>query len=75
MSTCAYPGANPQATEFAVDAISADKIIDTNGAGDAFVGGFLSQLVQGKPVEVGTTLRGSLLPAPSCIVSVSCTPP
>ena len=41
-----------QATEYAVDAVSADKIIDTNGAGDAFVGGFLSQLVQGKPVEV-----------------------
>lgn len=24
----------------------ADKLVDTNGAGDAFVGGFLSQLVR-----------------------------
>lgn len=28
-----------------VDKLPADSIIDTNGAGDAFVGGFLSQLV------------------------------
>eukprot|EP00045_Choanoeca_perplexa_P002813 m.26823 g.26823 ORF g.26823 m.26823 type:complete len:353 (+) comp11719_c0_seq1:65-1123(+) len=41
-----------KATEYVVDAVGADKIVDTNGAGDAFVGGFLSQLVQGKPVEV-----------------------
>jgi adenosine kinase len=27
------------------------EIVDTNGAGDAFVGGFLSQLVQGKSIE------------------------
>ncbi|KAH6565090.1 hypothetical protein BASA62_007471 [Batrachochytrium salamandrivorans] len=26
-------------------------IVDTNGAGDAFCGGFMSQLVQGRPVE------------------------
>lgn len=28
-----------------------EKLVDTNGAGDAFVGGFLSQLVLEKPVE------------------------
>jgi adenosine kinase len=28
-----------------------DKIVDTNGAGDAFCGGFLSQIMQGKSVE------------------------
>ncbi|KAJ6690459.1 hypothetical protein OIU85_006698 [Salix viminalis] len=28
-----------------------EKLVDTNGAGDAFVGGFLSQLVQEKPIE------------------------
>jgi adenosine kinase len=38
-------------TEYAVEALAADKLVDTNGAGDAFVGGFLSRLVQGKSVE------------------------
>lgn len=38
-------------TKFPVLKISKEKIIDTNGAGDAFVGGFLSQLVQGKDIE------------------------
>ncbi|CAN7075464.1 unnamed protein product [Brassica oleracea var. botrytis] len=28
-----------------------EKLVDTNGAGDAFVGGFLSQLVHGKAIE------------------------
>jgi len=37
--------------EFPIIPIAQEKIVDTNGAGDAFVGGFLSQLVQGKPLE------------------------
>jgi len=37
--------------EIPVPAISSEKIIDTNGAGDAFVGGFLSQYVQDKSLE------------------------
>ncbi|XP_047158187.1 adenosine kinase 2-like [Vigna umbellata] len=28
-----------------------EKLVDTNGAGDAFVGGFVSQLVKEKPIE------------------------
>ncbi|KAH1212350.1 Adenosine kinase 2 [Glycine max] len=28
-----------------------DKLVDTNGAGDAFVGGLLSQLVKQKPIK------------------------
>lgn len=35
-------------TEVLVDRLSDDKIVDTNGAGDAFVGGFLAQLVMKK---------------------------
>ncbi|XP_068231083.1 uncharacterized protein Adk2 isoform X1 [Palaemon carinicauda] len=38
-------------TEFAVNKLSEEELIDTNGAGDAFVGGFLAQLVQGKSTE------------------------
>ncbi|XP_056387237.1 adenosine kinase isoform X1 [Hyla sarda] len=36
---------------FPVLEIDQSKIVDTNGAGDAFVGGFLSQLVSDKPME------------------------
>uniref|UniRef100_A0A0N5BT03 Adenosine kinase n=1 Tax=Strongyloides papillosus TaxID=174720 RepID=A0A0N5BT03_STREA len=38
-------------TEYNVDLLSKEKIVDTNGAGDAFVGGYLAQLIQGKGVE------------------------
>jgi adenosine kinase len=35
-------------TEYAVDPLSKELLVDTNGAGDAFVGGFLAQLAKGK---------------------------
>ncbi|CAB9510730.1 Adenosine kinase [Seminavis robusta] len=38
-------------TEYAVEPLAKDKLVDTNGAGDAFVGGFLSKLIQDKPME------------------------
>jgi len=38
------------ATEYPVDLIKPEDIVDTNGAGDSFVGGFLSQFVQGKDI-------------------------
>jgi len=38
-------------TEYDVEPLESSKLVDTNGAGDAFVGGFLSQLTQGKSVE------------------------
>ncbi|KAH9602653.1 hypothetical protein KSS87_016013 [Heliosperma pusillum] len=37
--------------KFPVPVLPKEKLVDTNGAGDAFVGGFLSQLIQGKPIE------------------------
>ncbi|KAJ3304690.1 adenosine kinase [Kappamyces sp. JEL0829] len=36
---------------FPIIKIAPEKIVDTNGAGDAFVGGFLSQYVQGASVK------------------------
>eukprot|EP00268_Persea_americana_P012219 TRINITY_DN15121_c0_g1_i1.p1 TRINITY_DN15121_c0_g1~~TRINITY_DN15121_c0_g1_i1.p1 ORF type:complete len:152 (-),score=37.12 TRINITY_DN15121_c0_g1_i1:212-667(-) len=36
---------------FPVILLPKEKLVDTNGAGDAFVGGFLSQLVLEKPIE------------------------
>lgn len=40
-----------KAKVFPVPVLPKEKLVDTNGAGDAFVGGFLSQLVQGKSIE------------------------
>uniref|UniRef100_A0A7S2W9R3 Adenosine kinase n=1 Tax=Eucampia antarctica TaxID=49252 RepID=A0A7S2W9R3_9STRA len=42
---------NGSVKEYSVVALPKEQLVDTNGAGDAFVGGFLSQLVQDKPVE------------------------
>ncbi|KAK9887772.1 hypothetical protein WA026_000087 [Henosepilachna vigintioctopunctata] len=38
--------------EFPVMALPKESIVDTNGAGDAFAGGFLAQFIQGKDLEV-----------------------
>lgn len=38
-------------TEYAVEPLAPEKLVDTNGAGDAFVGGFLAQLTQDKSME------------------------
>lgn len=38
-------------TEYPVIPVKEDEIVDTNGAGDAFVGGFLAQYVQERSVE------------------------
>lgn len=38
-------------TEYPVSDLKKEDIVDSNGAGDAFVGGFFSQLVQGKDFE------------------------
>ncbi|KAI0903746.1 Ribokinase-like protein [Ustulina deusta] len=42
--------------QFPVHAISADKINDTNGAGDAFAGGFVAGLVQGKDIDTAVDI-------------------
>lgn len=42
---------NGQVQTFAITALPADKIVDTNGAGDAYVGGFLAALSKGLDME------------------------
>jgi adenosine kinase len=37
-------------TRYAVPPLEKEKIVDANGAGDAFVGGFLAQLARGKDI-------------------------
>jgi len=38
-------------TEYPVELLPKELLVDTNGAGDAFVGGFLAQLALGKPIS------------------------
>ncbi|XP_069958812.1 uncharacterized protein Adk2 isoform X3 [Cherax quadricarinatus] len=38
-------------SEFPAIKLPEEKLIDTNGAGDAFTGGFMAQLIQGKTIE------------------------
>eukprot|EP01083_Nonionella_stella_P020805 57714_1 len=51
------PGATVVATSaggvqtFTVDKLEDSKIVDLNGAGDAFVAGFMARLIDGKPIE------------------------
>jgi adenosine kinase len=49
-SECTIVACNGKVEVFAVEALSKDLLVDTNGAGDAFVGGFLSQHLQGKEI-------------------------
>lgn len=56
--------------KFPVTRVPADKLVDTNGAGDAFVGGFLSQLVCGKDVaecvRAGSYAAGVIVQRSGC---------
>lgn len=59
--------------EHPVQAVEASLIKDTNGCGDAFVGGFLSQYVQGK--ELSECLRCGSYTARTIIQQWGCTYP
>ncbi|XP_069741380.1 adenosine kinase-like isoform X2 [Narcine bancroftii] len=60
-------------TAYPVLDIKQDDIVDTNGAGDAFVGGFLSQLLYGHPLE--ECIRGGHYAANVIIRRSGCTFP
>lgn len=49
-------GSNGTVTEYPVHAIGMDKINDTNGAGDAFAGGFVAGIVQGKDLKTAVDM-------------------
>ena len=59
--------------EFPVRQLTEEQIVDTNGAGDAFTGGFLSQFIQGKPLE--TCMKCAIYCAWECIQRLGCTFP
>jgi len=62
-----------QVLEFPAERLPADKIVDTNGAGDAFVGGFLAQYVQQRPLDVA--VRCGIWAATHIIQRSGCTTP
>lgn len=59
--------------EFAVPPIAAELILDTNGAGDSFVGGYLAYLNKGadleKCVQAGHYAAGTVIQNSGCAVS------
>ena len=60
-------------TTYPVEALPSNLLVDTNGAGDAFVGGFLSQLVQGK--ELAECVRAGHFASRVIIQRSGCTFP
>jgi len=60
-------------TEYPVIEIAKEKIVDTTGAGDAFLGGFLTQLHQGKDFE--TCIKAATYMASQVIQRKGCTFP
>ena len=63
-------------TEYKVEALPKEKLVDTNGAGDAFVGGFLSQLVQDKSLEecvkAGHWAASQIIQVSGCTLDKAC---
>lgn len=62
-----------KSTLFPVIPLAKEQLVDTNGAGDAFVGGFLSQLVAGKGMD--ECCRGGNFAANVVIQRSGCTFP
>lgn len=63
-------------TTYDVPAVDVKEIVDSNGAGDAFVGGFLAQLSQGKDmdecVKAGTWAAQVILKQSGCSFPAKC---
>lgn len=62
-----------QVKEFEPKKLDEKSIVDTNGAGDAFVGGFFSQYVQNEPLEV--CIKAAIYAATEVIQLSGCTFP
>uniref|UniRef100_A0A915PHD7 Adenosine kinase n=1 Tax=Setaria digitata TaxID=48799 RepID=A0A915PHD7_9BILA len=62
--------------EYPVTKLKHEEIVDTNGAGDAFVGGFLSQYIQNKSVtesiECGHYAAATIIRQEGCTFPTSC---
>jgi len=66
-------GGEGKITLYPVESLDSSQIKDTNGAGDAFVGGFLAQYIQGKPFA--TCIKCGIWAATEVIQQSGCTFP
>lgn len=61
---------NGKVEEFPIEVIAKEKIVDTNGAGDAFVAGFLGGLIYGKSIQecvkAGNFTAKAIIQMPGC---------
>jgi len=64
---------NGEIKEYPVNNIKPEDIVDTNGAGDAFVGGFLAELVRERNLD--ECIRGANYAANFVIRQSGCTLP
>eukprot|EP01035_Chromulina_nebulosa_P016886 gene16886-22374_t len=60
-------------TSYPVEKLASEFLVDTNGAGDAFVGGFISQLVKGK--DISESVRAGHFASRTIIQRSGCTFP
>ena len=60
----------PEVTEYTINHLKPEQIVDTNGAGDSFVGGFLAAYQLGKEfddcVKVGIDLASQVVQRIGC---------
>jgi adenosine kinase len=65
-----------QVKTYPVIKLPKEQLVDTNGAGDAFVGGYLAQLVAGKGVEecirAGNFCANTIIQRSGCTFPVEC---
>lgn len=63
-------------TSYPVNKLAKELLVDTNGAGDAFVGGFLAQLIRDKPiaecVRAGHFAAGTIIQRSGCSFPKEC---
>lgn len=63
---------NDSIQEFEIPLLEESEIVDTNGAGDGFVGGFVSQLIQHKPyaecIRYGVAAARAIIKRSGCSV-------
>ena len=65
-----------QVKTYPVIKLPKEQLVDTNGAGDAFVGGYLAQLVAGKGVEecirAGNFCANTIIQRSGCTFPAEC---